>query len=472
MKTRPQKPRTARFRNVFVVFMVLVAVPSLAISGFGILAIVDARSVAEARLKQSYAQKLRLLAADLATQMQPLAREIQEAPEGNVEDPGELAARLQHTADAQAEHVRALLPALSRRHFPPESAVVELVHDPLEDSARTTGDRFRHTLDAWVQGRAETSDLFRNDVITELRLPVPLDGYRLQARLLGDDLLTRQVRTTAVIYSLLLMVFYVALILGVVMVSVTMYREVQLGRLKTDFVSHVSHELRTPLTSIRMFLETLLLGRVQNKDEERECLEMCARETERLSGMIERVLDWAKVEAGKKLYQKRAVTAGDVAQRALNAFATQALEAPYTLSRDIQAPDAPLLVDPEAISDALINLLHNAFKYTLADKRIGLKVTAHGGVVEFSVTDNGVGIARRDRKKVFERFYRAEDLLSASTHGSGLGLALAKRMVEAHGGRITVESTPGLGSTFTVRLPQATPKQHAAALLEQSQAPS
>jgi two-component system phosphate regulon sensor histidine kinase PhoR len=436
---------------VFALFMVLVTVPSLAISGFGVLAIVDARAVAEARLKQSWAQRLRLLAADAAIQLRGLEGELH-APTAET-DPAEARAILARNAQAQATALEALLPELAKEHFPADLAMVVLVHDPLAETPRATAERYRQTLDAWMEGRAAVADLLRQDVITELRLPPPLDEYRLEARLRGDDLLATQVRTRAVLYAVLLTLFYVVLILGVVLVSVSMYRQVQLSRLRTDFVSHVSHELRTPLTSIRMFLETVLKGRVQSREEELECLRTCARETERLSQMIERVLDWARLEAGKKTWVPIATTAGEIVERALDAFAVHAQDAPYHLERHLETPDAPLLVDRDAVTDALLNLLHNAYKYTLEDKRIDVAVRTHGRHVELSVTDNGVGIRRQDLKRVFDRFYRAEDLMSSRPHGSGLGLALAKRMVEGQGGVIKVQSRPGAGSTFTICLP-------------------
>jgi len=318
-----------------------------------------------------------------------------------------------------------------------------------------TAERLRGRLQDWMKGTAQTNSLLGQDFIAELRLPPPLAEYRLRARLVGDELLGSQVRTTSVIYTVLLLVFYVLLILGVTLVSVSMYREVQLGRLKTDFVSHVSHELRTPLTSIRLFLETLMLGRVQSEEETRECLRMCAQETERLSGMIERVLDWARIEAGKRSYDKQLCSAGDVVELAVKAFRTQILEAPFTLSVDVQDAAAPLLVDRDALGDALLNLLHNAFKYTGTNKQIRVSVVRHRRSVDICVTDNGIGIDRGEHKRIFERFYRAEDLLNKSTHGSGLGLALAKRIVEAHGGKILVKSSRGSGSTFSLRIPLA-----------------
>ncbi|MEW5849923.1 MAG: HAMP domain-containing sensor histidine kinase [Myxococcota bacterium] len=427
---------TPRFRKVFVVFMILVAAPSLAISGFGIMAILDAREVAEARLRQSSEVKLRLLEADLSLLVE--ARNTTETP----------------SRAELLQQVRQALPELVAKHFPGSGTTVEITNVSENPQQGWDAERAREVLRRWVEGQSIPEHLLQRDVVAELPLAAPLQGYHLQAKLVGDDLLAAQVRTTAALYIMLLSVFYVLLILGVVLVSMSMYREVQLGRLKTDFVSHVSHELRTPLTSIRMFLETLLMDRVHDEKEKRECLEMCARETERLSGMIERVLDWAKIEAGKRPYTKRAALASDVVERAVTAFGTQALEAPYQLTKDIQSPDARIMVDVDALGDALLNLLHNAFKYTGTDKRIEVRVAAHGRWVDLSVKDNGVGVLRTEHRRIFERFYRAEDLLTQRTHGSGLGLALAKRIVEAHGGKILLRSQKGVGSTFTLRLPR------------------
>ena len=438
------KPYTPRFSPVFVLFIILVAAPSLAISGFGILAIADARTVAEARLKQSFRQKLLQVAAEVALEVKKVA------------GPNDSAA-------LQRARIQQWLPEVSRRHFSPGAAVVELVDEhapPVLDAAA----RFRLTLDELMKGRSQTTgEWLGSDVISEVRLPSPLQEHLLRVRMVGDDLLAREARLTATIYTLLLCVFYVVLALGVVLVSVRMYREVHLSRLKTDFVSHVSHELRTPLTSIRMFLETMLMGRVKDEAERQECLTQCARETERLSGVIDRVLDWARIEAGKKTYRKVLVTPQDVVDRALRAFRAQTLGADYQFNVSLEHADVCMLVDVDAVADALLNLLQNAFKYTGADKRIRLEVRQRRGRVRFSVTDNGIGIPRTEQKRIFERFYRAEELLNASTQGSGLGLALARRMVEDHGGKIVVTSRPGVGSSFTVALPVATARQRAEA---------
>jgi signal transduction histidine kinase len=245
------------------------------------------------------------------------------------------------------------------------------------------------------------------------------------------------------------------LAIGVAYTARTLYREAKLSRMKTDFVSLVSHELRTPLTSIRMFIETLSLGRVKDPAQTQEVLALLAKETERLSAMIERVLDWARIESGRRVYSRERVRVDELVADTLDAFRAQRLEAPVKLLTEVQGDLPWVEVDREAVAGALLNLLQNAFKYTGEDKRIVLGASRDGRGVALSVTDNGPGIAPRDRKRIFERFYRVDNLLTRKTEGSGLGLAIAKRIVDAHGGRISLTSELGKGSCFTIHLPPA-----------------
>jgi signal transduction histidine kinase len=223
--------------------------------------------------------------------------------------------------------------------------------------------------------------------------------------------------------------------------------------MKTDFVSLVSHELRTPVTSIRMFIETLALGRVKDPAQTQQVLQLLTQETERLSTLVERVLDWARLESGRKVYHPEVLPVPAVVDAAVSAFRAQRLEGEMQLSVDLPEQLPPVQVDKEAISGALLNLLQNAYKYSKEDKRISLTVRARRKWVDLTVEDHGVGIAPRDRRRIFERFYRVDNLLTRKTEGSGLGLAIAKHIVEAHGGRITLKSELGKGSRFTIQLP-------------------
>jgi two-component system, OmpR family, phosphate regulon sensor histidine kinase PhoR len=284
-------------------------------------------------------------------------------------------------------------------------------------------------------------------------LPAPAQDFQLVAVPLGEDPVERLSFRNRAVYGTLLGVFYVVLALGVVYTGRTLYREARLSRLKTDFVSLVSHELRTPLTSIRMFIETLSLGRVQDPEQTREVLGLLSRETERLSQMIERVLDWARIESGHKSYQREPLSVRQVVDASLEAFRAQRLDAIPELTLDIPEGLPEVSVDKDAVAGALLNLLHNAFKYGGPEHRITLRARPERKGVRIDVEDQGVGIAHREQRRIFERFYRVDNLLTRRSEGSGLGLSIARRIAEAHGGKLTVKSELGKGSCFRLFLP-------------------
>jgi len=289
--------------------------------------------------------------------------------------------------------------------------------------------------------------------LAERTLSPPLQDFRLGVVPLGEDPVARASTRNRLVYVVLLALFYLTLSFGVVYTGRVLYREARLSRMKTDFVSLVSHELRTPVTSIRMFIETLALGRVQDPAQTQEVLRMLTQETERLSTLIERVLDWSRIESGRKEYNPETLLVSDVVETAVAAFRAQRLEGDLKLTVQVPEPAPPVHVDRVAIAGALLNLLQNAYKYSREDKRIALTVRTRRRWVDITVEDHGVGIARRDHRRIFERFYRVDNLLTRRTEGSGLGLAIARRIVEAHGGNITLQSEVGKGSRFTLQLP-------------------
>ena len=260
---------------------------------------------------------------------------------------------------------------------------------------------------------------------------------------------------TLIAYVVLLVVFLATLITGVVITARLIWQETRLSRLKTDFVSHMSHELRTPLTSIRMFIETLKMGRA-SPEEAAECLHLLAKETERLSEMIERVLGYARLRAGRRLFSPVAVPVAAAVEEALDAFRAHTLaDEDLALITDVEAHLPPMHVDREAFVEALLNLVSNAYKYTGPHKEI--TVFAHAGKrgrIVVGVKDNGPGLPKQEHKRVFDRFYRAGGLLSSTKAGSGLGLAITRAIVEGNGGKIAIESEPGKGATFTMDLSQ------------------
>jgi two-component system phosphate regulon sensor histidine kinase PhoR len=261
----------------------------------------------------------------------------------------------------------------------------------------------------------------------------------------------------------------VVLLLGLVLVGTVVTlgsaaREIRLSRLQTDFVSSVSHELRTPLTSIRLFVETLQSQRLQDPRKVQECLDLLAHETDRLSRMIERVLDLARMEAGRRVYEFEPVPPVELAGDALRALRSHRLLAddPDSVVVDVPADLPDVRVDRDAIVEALLNLLQNAVKYTPNPRTILLQGVAEGAFVGLAVRDNGPGIPKRDRKRVFEKFYQVDTRLSSPAQGtvdrgSGLGLSIVRAVARAHGGRVQLDTELGRGSTFTLWLPRATP---------------
>ncbi len=244
------------------------------------------------------------------------------------------------------------------------------------------------------------------------------------------------------------------MVAGIVATFAYLKRGATLSRLQTEFVNKVSHDLRTPLTSIRMFVETLQMRRLQDPLKVQQCLDVLSQESARLSAMIDRLLGWARMEAGKRNYQTEREHVANLVDAALEAFEPQRLSGdPVEISRDVPVGLPDLAIDLAAMSEALLNLLQNAFKYTGPVKRIGVRARADQGNVEIEVWDNGPGIPLPEQKRIFEKFYRARDIQAGAVEGSGLGLAIVQHIVVAHGGQVTVHSEVGHGATFKVSLP-------------------
>lgn len=244
------------------------------------------------------------------------------------------------------------------------------------------------------------------------------------------------------------------LIGGIVLALRTASRAMKLSQMKADFVSNVSHELRTPLASIRVFGEFLKLGRVKEHVKIREYGEYIETESRRLTQLINNILDFSKIESGQKTYQFERANVENVVADTLKTFEVVLEQHGFSVNLE-KPPQAlpPVVIDQEAIAQAFINLLDNAVKYSGEAKEINVTLGQQNGFVTIAVRDHGVGIASEECDKVFEKFYRVGNVLVHDVKGSGLGLSIVKHIVEAHQGKVTVESEVGKGSTFIIHLP-------------------
>ncbi|HET6892616.1 MAG TPA: HAMP domain-containing sensor histidine kinase [Pyrinomonadaceae bacterium] len=304
------------------------------------------------------------------------------------------------------------------------------------------GDKPLATSAGWDEGKAEVTRKM-DHVFDGLGLGIKFQGTTVQA--IGQRWF---------IQSLLIIgVLSVLMIGGLVLTYRSVSKEVALARLKSDFVSNVSHELRTPLALIRLYAETLELGRITTQEKKDEYYRIIRKESERLTALINNILDFSRIEAGHKEYDFRETDVAELVCNTLDAYRYQIEQQGFEFEQKIDSNIPPMHVDREAIARALVNLVNNALKYSADEKFICVKLYRANGSLKLEVADRGIGITRREQAKIFEKFYRTGDPLVHNTRGSGLGLSLVRHITHAHGGEVEVESTPGKGSKFTLSLP-------------------
>ncbi len=241
--------------------------------------------------------------------------------------------------------------------------------------------------------------------------------------------------------------------LGLFLILRTIAKEMRLVQAKSDFVSNVSHELKTPLALIRLFAETLELGRVKSKEKKQNYYQTINAESRRLTQLINNILDFSKIEAGKKEYEFTNAKIRTVVTEVLESYEHQLKSVGFDLNLNVEPNLPEVSIDRNALSQAILNLLNNAVKYSEDDKKIEISLFKKDEFVAIEIADHGIGIPRSEQEKIFEKFYRVGTSLVHNTKGTGLGLALVKHIVEAHRGHITLESNTGKGSRFTIYIP-------------------
>ncbi|HEU5191589.1 MAG TPA: HAMP domain-containing sensor histidine kinase [Methylomirabilota bacterium] len=265
------------------------------------------------------------------------------------------------------------------------------------------------------------------------------------------DAVRRQAWLFAAAFGLLLAV----ITLGLGATYRLVRRESEMIRLKSDFVANVSHDLKTPLALIRMFGETLEMNRVPDEATRREYYGVITRESERLSRLIDNVLDFSRIEEGRRRYVLAAGSIEPVIFEVMEAFRHPLTQLGFKVSVEVE-PDLPEVdLDAEAMQQAVANLVDNAIKYSDARRHLTVTARRADDAVAVAVADEGIGIPPREQERIFDKFYRVGHSDTQGRRGSGVGLALVKHIVDAHGGRVGVESRVGEGSRFTIILPAA-----------------
>jgi two-component system phosphate regulon sensor histidine kinase PhoR len=292
--------------------------------------------------------------------------------------------------------------------------------------------------------------------------PTTLYNWRLQVTLTSAEELGARVERRRLLEMLMVGLSCVAVVAGLAVVIVAAERERRLSALKSDFVANVSHELKTPLSLVRMFGELLLSGRVASDDKRREYLQIIVNESERLTALIENVLDFAKFERGKSAFEFRQGSVAQAVIRAVDVYRYRAEREDMEIAVTVDSGTPPTLLDERAVELVVMNLLDNALKYAKGGKRIAVDVRGGDGGIELRVADRGPGIPPHERRRIFERFVRGDSGVERQVRGSGIGLALVKHIAESHGGRAWVESELGRGSTFVVTIPIKAAEVHAA----------
>ena len=288
------------------------------------------------------------------------------------------------------------------------------------------------------------------------------DGLPLNSRLQGlslvfepnaSDISSKPWSAQRSFYFLALVLVLGITLFGAYLLWRDVRREVGMADLRSQFVSSVSHELKTPLTAIRMFAETLRLGRSKDTATQMEYLDTIVNESERLTRLLNNVLDFSKIERGERIYHPAPASLAEIVRAAARAMEYPLKQRGFALEVEVDEGLPEVRVDRDAIEQAVLNLLSNAMKYSGESRTVGLSVRREGDRALIQVTDKGIGIESKDQARIFEKFYRVPTPENQSLPGTGLGLALVEHIAKAHGGSVRVESAPGEGSTFSILLP-------------------
>jgi signal transduction histidine kinase len=293
----------------------------------------------------------------------------------------------------------------------------------------------------------------QNDLI-ETNLDRPFSNWKAGVGLKNTNLdeLARNSFLHSAGATLLVLIF---LFVGMALIIRATDREARLAQAKSNFVANVSHELKTPLSLLSLFSEILELGLVDTEEKKTEYYSIIRHESLRLNNVIDNILDFAKIEAGRKTYTFAESDMAEVIENVLSSYRYQITNSGFDVQTNLKPGLPPVVIDRDAMAQAISNLVDNAIKYSRDVKQLSIKTQTLGSDLSIEVADHGIGIPRAEQAKVFEKFYRVGNGFVHDVKGSGLGLSLVKHIIEAHKGTISLESDVGKGSRFTILLPLA-----------------
>ena len=300
---------------------------------------------------------------------------------------------------------------------------------------------------------SQSSDNSSEDIRITSAFPSYMPSWSLVLYKESPGIMTTFFSASQGIFIYIFLLIVIGLVLGLFFTLQIINKELLLSKMKSDFISTVSHEFKSPLTSIRQMSEMLFNDRIKTKSRKKEYYAVMLEQSERLSHLIDNILDFSKIEEGKKAFRFEKTNLTELIDRVKSVFEKSVANEGFSVFSSVPETLPEPVIDKEAIQQVLYNLLDNAYKYSGNSKNIEIMAESTADSVKISVKDFGIGIQREDQHKIFDRFFRGGSELTRSVKGSGIGLTIVKKIIEAHHGTISLESTPGKGSTFHVTLP-------------------